>query len=212
MAGNFSLFCCSCVCSVGLSTRVSPRTWGQQPPELTASQSLGVDEAPCCVSSPTEKQLPLRIAPDTYMQMLASVQDELLIHITALAQVQGTDDKLTQEITTRFDYPPITIQVRPGTKGKALLPITPWWWQQHPQGISQTALSSVSPLALQPLCEGLEQPRSKDFIAPSKTGSQGLPGGRGWKRTVCTGPISHPTALPLRGKNVLRNQREEPAG
>lgn len=46
------------------------------------------------------------------MKTLASVEDEVLIHITAIAEVQGTDDKLTKETTMRFEYPPITVQVR----------------------------------------------------------------------------------------------------
>lgn len=50
--------------------------------------------------------------PDTYMATLAAVEDEVLVHVTAFAEVQGMDDKLTKEETKRFDYPPITIQVR----------------------------------------------------------------------------------------------------
>lgn len=130
------------VLAVLVSARVSPRAWGQQPPELSASPSLGADEAPCCVSSPAEQQFPLKIPPDTYMQTLSSVQNELLVHITAIAQVQGTDDKLTQEITTRFDYPPITIQVRPGTRGKALLPVTPWWRDPPNRSVLRVAFGS----------------------------------------------------------------------
>ena len=57
-------------------------------------------------------QVPLKIAANTYMKMLASVEDEMLIHITAIAEVQGTDDKLTKETTMTFEYPPITVQVR----------------------------------------------------------------------------------------------------
>ncbi|XP_010137307.1 PREDICTED: protein-glutamine gamma-glutamyltransferase 4, partial [Buceros rhinoceros silvestris] len=77
----------------------------------TVVANLGHIQETFVLEGEAEKQLPMRIAPDTYMQMLASVQDELLVHITALAQVQETDDKLTQEMTTRFSYPPITIQM-----------------------------------------------------------------------------------------------------
>ncbi|NXX42478.1 TGM4 glutamyltransferase, partial [Tricholaema leucomelas] len=58
-----------------------------------------------------EKQIPLRVMPDTYMGTLAAVEDEVLVHVTAIAEVQGVDDKLTKEETKRFDYPPITIQM-----------------------------------------------------------------------------------------------------
>lgn len=57
-------------------------------------------------------QIPLKIAADAYMKTLASVEDEVLVHVTAIAEVQGTDDKLTKETTMSFEYPPITVQVR----------------------------------------------------------------------------------------------------
>ncbi|NXR14491.1 TGM4 glutamyltransferase, partial [Semnornis frantzii] len=59
----------------------------------------------------SEKQIPLRVMPDTYMGALAAVEDEVLVHVTAIAEVQGVDDKLTKEVTKRFEYPPITIQM-----------------------------------------------------------------------------------------------------
>ncbi|PKU33182.1 protein-glutamine hypothetical protein [Limosa lapponica baueri] len=59
----------------------------------------------------SEAKVPLKIAADSYMKTLASVEDEVLIHITAIAEVQGTDDKLTKETTMRFEYPPITVQM-----------------------------------------------------------------------------------------------------
>ncbi|NXJ84084.1 TGM4 glutamyltransferase, partial [Trogon melanurus] len=59
----------------------------------------------------SEKQVPLKIAADAYMKTLASVKDELLIHVTAIAEVEGTDDKLTNRMTKSFDYPPITVQM-----------------------------------------------------------------------------------------------------
>ncbi|KAM9231015.1 LOW QUALITY PROTEIN: protein-glutamine gamma-glutamyltransferase 4 [Leptosomus discolor] len=59
----------------------------------------------------SEKQVPLRIPADIYMKTLTSVEDEVLILITAIAEVQGTDDKLAKEIAMRFEYPPLTIQM-----------------------------------------------------------------------------------------------------
>ncbi|NXG70744.1 TGM4 glutamyltransferase, partial [Baryphthengus martii] len=57
------------------------------------------------------KQIPLRIMPEAYLKALSSVEDEVLIHITTIAEVQETNDKLTKEVTKRFEYPPITIQM-----------------------------------------------------------------------------------------------------
>ncbi|XP_040445659.1 protein-glutamine gamma-glutamyltransferase 4 [Falco naumanni] len=59
----------------------------------------------------SEMQVPLKIMADAYMKTLASVEDEALIHVTAIAEVQGTDDKLTKETTMSFEYPPITVQM-----------------------------------------------------------------------------------------------------
>ncbi|KAM6101220.1 LOW QUALITY PROTEIN: protein-glutamine gamma-glutamyltransferase 4 [Theristicus caerulescens] len=59
----------------------------------------------------SETQVPLKIAADEYMKTLASVEDEVLIHVTAIAEVQGTDDRLTNEMTMNFEYPPITLQM-----------------------------------------------------------------------------------------------------
>ncbi|XP_009864738.1 PREDICTED: protein-glutamine gamma-glutamyltransferase 4, partial [Apaloderma vittatum] len=59
----------------------------------------------------SEKQVPLKIAADAYMKTLASVKDELLIHVTTIAEVEGTDDRLTNGMTKSFDYPPITVQM-----------------------------------------------------------------------------------------------------
>lgn len=57
-------------------------------------------------------QIPLKIAPDMYMKTLSSVEDEVLILVTAIAEVRETQDKLTKETSMRFQYPPITVQVR----------------------------------------------------------------------------------------------------
>ncbi|KFQ26560.1 Protein-glutamine gamma-glutamyltransferase 4, partial [Merops nubicus] len=59
----------------------------------------------------SEKQVPLKIMPEAYMQALSSVEDDVLIHITTIAEVQEVNDKLTKEVTKRFEYPPITIQM-----------------------------------------------------------------------------------------------------
>ncbi|NXF32895.1 TGM4 glutamyltransferase, partial [Nyctibius bracteatus] len=59
----------------------------------------------------SETQVPLIIAADTYMKVLASAEDELLILITAIAEVQETKEKLTKETTMSFAYPPITVQM-----------------------------------------------------------------------------------------------------
>lgn len=57
-------------------------------------------------------QIPLKIAPDMYMKTLSSVEDEVLIIVTAIAEVRETNDKLTKETSMIFQYPPITVQVR----------------------------------------------------------------------------------------------------
>ncbi|NXO60308.1 TGM4 glutamyltransferase, partial [Aramus guarauna] len=59
----------------------------------------------------SETQVPLKIAADTYMKTLSSVEDEVFIRVTAIAEVQGVDDKLTKETTMSFEYPPITVQM-----------------------------------------------------------------------------------------------------
>ncbi|NXD67019.1 TGM4 glutamyltransferase, partial [Eolophus roseicapillus] len=73
--------------------------------------SLGHVKETVKLEGKSEVQVPLNIAADTYMKTLASVEDEVLIHITAIAEVQGTDDKLTKETTMSFEYPPITVQM-----------------------------------------------------------------------------------------------------
>ncbi|XP_074756790.1 protein-glutamine gamma-glutamyltransferase 4 isoform X1 [Athene noctua] len=73
--------------------------------------SLGCIKETIKLEGKSEMQVPLKIPADTYMKTLSSVEDEVLIHITAIAEVQGTDYKLTQDTTMRFEYPPITIQM-----------------------------------------------------------------------------------------------------
>ncbi|NXI90103.1 TGM4 glutamyltransferase, partial [Psophia crepitans] len=59
----------------------------------------------------SETQIPLKIAADAYMGTLSSVEDEVFIRVTAIAEVQGINDKLTKETTMSFEYPPITVQM-----------------------------------------------------------------------------------------------------
>ncbi|NXJ60209.1 TGM4 glutamyltransferase, partial [Rostratula benghalensis] len=73
--------------------------------------SLGYIKETVKLEGRSEAKVPLKIAADSYMKTLASVEDEVLIHITAIAEVQGTEDKLTKETTMRFEYPPITVQM-----------------------------------------------------------------------------------------------------
>ncbi|NXE78224.1 TGM4 glutamyltransferase, partial [Cochlearius cochlearius] len=73
--------------------------------------SLGCVKETIKLEGQSERQVPLKIAANEYMKVLASVEDEALIHITAIAEVQGTDDKLAKEMTMSFEYPPITIQM-----------------------------------------------------------------------------------------------------
>ncbi|NXT38866.1 TGM4 glutamyltransferase, partial [Pelecanoides urinatrix] len=73
--------------------------------------SLGYVKETIKLEGKSEMQVPLKIATNAYMKTLASVKDEVLIHITAIAEVQGTDDKLTKETTMSFEYPPITVQM-----------------------------------------------------------------------------------------------------
>ncbi|XP_074006972.1 protein-glutamine gamma-glutamyltransferase 4 [Numenius arquata] len=73
--------------------------------------SLGYIKETVKLEGNSETKVPLKIAADSYMKTLASVEDEVLIHITAIAEVQETGDKLTKETTMRFEYPPITVQM-----------------------------------------------------------------------------------------------------
>ncbi|NXG17956.1 TGM4 glutamyltransferase, partial [Grallaria varia] len=59
----------------------------------------------------SEMQIPFKIAPDAYMKAFASLDDEVLILVTAIAEVKETNDKLTKETSMRFEYPPITVQM-----------------------------------------------------------------------------------------------------
>ncbi|KAF1632333.1 Protein-glutamine gamma-glutamyltransferase 4, partial [Eudyptes filholi] len=73
--------------------------------------SLGYVKDTIKLEGKSEMQVPLKIAADEYMKTLALVEDEVFILITAIAEVQGTDEKLTKETTMSFEYPPITVQM-----------------------------------------------------------------------------------------------------
>ncbi|XP_075274942.1 LOW QUALITY PROTEIN: protein-glutamine gamma-glutamyltransferase 4 [Opisthocomus hoazin] len=73
--------------------------------------SLGHIKETVKLEGESETQVPLKITPDAYMKTLDSVEDEGLIHITTIAEVQETNDKLTKEMTMNFEYPPITVQM-----------------------------------------------------------------------------------------------------
>ncbi|KAM6135066.1 LOW QUALITY PROTEIN: protein-glutamine gamma-glutamyltransferase 4 [Pterocles gutturalis] len=73
--------------------------------------SLGYIKETVNLEGKSEIQIPLTIPADTYMSTLATVEDEVHIHVTAIAEVQGTEDKLTKETSMSFEYPPITVQM-----------------------------------------------------------------------------------------------------
>ncbi|NXR80075.1 TGM4 glutamyltransferase, partial [Pycnonotus jocosus] len=73
--------------------------------------NLGTTKETINLEGPSEMAIPLKIAPDMYMKTLSSVEDEVLILVTAIAEVRETNDKLTQETSMRFQYPPITVEM-----------------------------------------------------------------------------------------------------
>ncbi|XP_071417458.1 protein-glutamine gamma-glutamyltransferase 4 [Pithys albifrons albifrons] len=73
--------------------------------------NLGTIKETIRLEGQSEMQIPMKIAPDAYMKAFASVDDEVLILVTAIAEVKETNDKLTKETSMRFEYPPITIQM-----------------------------------------------------------------------------------------------------
>ncbi|XP_065255958.1 protein-glutamine gamma-glutamyltransferase 4 [Emys orbicularis] len=56
-------------------------------------------------------QLPLNIAADAYMKTITSVEDELLIKVNIIAEIQETNEKLTDELILTFQYPPLKIEM-----------------------------------------------------------------------------------------------------
>ncbi|NXK87542.1 TGM4 glutamyltransferase, partial [Formicarius rufipectus] len=73
--------------------------------------NLGTMKETIRLEGVSERQIPLKIAPDAYMKAFSSMDDEVLILVTAIAEVKETNDKLTKETSMRFEYPPITIQM-----------------------------------------------------------------------------------------------------
>ncbi|KFP26504.1 Protein-glutamine gamma-glutamyltransferase 4, partial [Colius striatus] len=73
--------------------------------------SLGCVKETIKLEGKSEMEVPLKIKADDYMKVLPSVGDEVLVHVNAIAEVQGTDDKLTKGTTMSFEYPPITVQM-----------------------------------------------------------------------------------------------------
>ncbi|KAM4793127.1 protein-glutamine gamma-glutamyltransferase 4 [Cyanocitta cristata] len=73
--------------------------------------NLGTIKETIKLEGTSEMQIPLKIAPDAYMKTLSSLEDEVLILVTAIAEVKETNDKLTKETSMRFQYPPITVQM-----------------------------------------------------------------------------------------------------
>ncbi|NXA48099.1 TGM4 glutamyltransferase, partial [Nothocercus julius] len=63
------------------------------------------------LESKSEAQIPLKIAADKYMGMLASVGDEDLIKVTVIAEIEGTDKKFIKDMSLTFQYPSITVEM-----------------------------------------------------------------------------------------------------
>ncbi|NXC42339.1 TGM4 glutamyltransferase, partial [Penelope pileata] len=75
------------------------------------SANLGNVKQTVKVEGNSEVHVPLKIMPDAYMKALAAVDDEEHVHITAIAEIQGTSEKLTKEASLSFEYPPIQVQM-----------------------------------------------------------------------------------------------------
>ncbi|NXI86225.1 TGM4 glutamyltransferase, partial [Rhipidura dahli] len=73
--------------------------------------NLGTIKETIKLEGTPEMQVPLKIAPDAYMKALSSLEGEVLILVTAIAEVKETNEKLTKETSMRFEYPPITVQM-----------------------------------------------------------------------------------------------------
>ncbi|XP_067417824.1 protein-glutamine gamma-glutamyltransferase 4 [Emydura macquarii macquarii] len=56
-------------------------------------------------------QLPLNVAADAYIKTVTSVEDELLIKVNIIAEIQETNEKLTDEFTLTFQYPPLKMEL-----------------------------------------------------------------------------------------------------
>ncbi|XP_048807188.1 protein-glutamine gamma-glutamyltransferase 4 [Lagopus muta] len=73
--------------------------------------NLGYIKQTVKVEGQSEVRVPLKIMPDDYMKALATVDDEEHVHVTAIAEIQGTPEKLTKEVSLSFEYPPIQVQM-----------------------------------------------------------------------------------------------------
>ncbi|KAL8165520.1 UNVERIFIED_CONTAM: hypothetical protein K2H54_046738, partial [Gekko kuhli] len=56
-------------------------------------------------------QIPLRVAPESYLKALTAVEDELLVKVNIIAEIQETSEKLTEELTLTFQYPPLKVEM-----------------------------------------------------------------------------------------------------
>ncbi|XP_060103473.1 protein-glutamine gamma-glutamyltransferase 4 [Heteronotia binoei] len=56
-------------------------------------------------------QIPLRIAAETYLKALMAVEDELLVKVNIIAEIQETNETLTEELTLTFQYPPLKVEM-----------------------------------------------------------------------------------------------------
>ncbi|XP_020663327.3 protein-glutamine gamma-glutamyltransferase 4 [Pogona vitticeps] len=56
-------------------------------------------------------EIPVKIAADAYIKSLMAVEDELLIKINIIAEIQETNEKLTEEVTLNFQYPPLRVEM-----------------------------------------------------------------------------------------------------
>ncbi|XP_061443189.1 protein-glutamine gamma-glutamyltransferase 4 [Rhineura floridana] len=56
-------------------------------------------------------QIPLKIAADAYIKALTSTEDELQVKVNVIAEVQETNEQLTEELTFTFQYPPLKVEM-----------------------------------------------------------------------------------------------------
>ncbi|XP_074842190.1 protein-glutamine gamma-glutamyltransferase 4 [Carettochelys insculpta] len=56
-------------------------------------------------------QLPLDVAADSYLKTVTSVENELLIKVNIIAEILETGEKLTEELTVMFQYPPLKVEM-----------------------------------------------------------------------------------------------------
>ncbi|XP_077160061.1 protein-glutamine gamma-glutamyltransferase 4 isoform X2 [Paroedura picta] len=56
-------------------------------------------------------QIPLKVATESYLKALMAVEDELLVKVNIIAEIRETDEKLTEELTLTFQYPPLKVEM-----------------------------------------------------------------------------------------------------